>query len=188
MFMPCDIIMVHLNVYKGSRYEKKEKKGKQISVGTAVFMLVAGIILGSVFTFGMQYWNSYIKREDANRVEATYEKHAITSKISRRANSGAVVYFTDNDPLSIDSACINDDLREALDRLTKGTKAIMLVHPNSDTILDMRAGGQSILDFADTQRRLNGEKTGFLILGIFMYLCAAHAVYSLIRHYAFPAK
>ena len=168
--------------------KRKRKKGEQMPVGMAVFVLVAGIILGSVFTFGMQYWNSDIKREDAIRVEATYEKHIIRSTFSRRKNSGAVVYFTDNDPLYIDSACINDDLREAMDNLTKGTKAIMLVHPNSDTILDMRAGGQSILEFADTMERLSGENSGFLILGIFMYLCAAYAVCSLIRRYAFPKK
>lgn len=147
-------------------------------------MLVAGIILGSVFTFGMQYWNSDIKREDALRVEATYEKCAI----SRHRSRGAVVYFTDNDPLSIDSACINDDLREALDGLEKGTGAIMLVHPNSDTILDMRVGGEYILDFADTQRKLKGENTGFLILGIFMYFCAAYAVYSLAKRYISTRK
>ncbi len=161
--------------------KRKRKKGKSLSVGTAIFTLVAGMILGSVFTFGMQHWNAEIKREDAIRVEATYEKHTIRSKISKRRNSGAVVYFTDNAPLSIDDACINDDLREALERLTKGTKAIMLVHPNSDTILDMRVGGMTVLDFADTQDKLTFEQNVFFLLGIFMYLCAAYAVYSLLR-------
>lgn len=169
--------------------KRKRTKGKPIPVGTAIFMLVAGIILGSVFTFGMQYWNSDIKREDALRIEATYEKHTVREyRVKNTRTRRVVLYFADNDPLSIDSAYVNDDLLETLDGLTEGTKAIMLVHPNSDTSLDMRAGGACILDFTDTERIMGGQKTGFLILGVVMYFCAAYAVYSLVKRYICTRK
>ena len=40
--------------------------------GLAIGLLVVGILLGSVFTFGMQYWNAEVTRESCIFVETQF--------------------------------------------------------------------------------------------------------------------
>ena len=41
-------------------------------LGLAVFLLIAGLFLGSVFTFGMQYWNSEVTREEYTLIDTQF--------------------------------------------------------------------------------------------------------------------
>ncbi len=41
-------------------------------LGLAVFLLVSGLLLGSIFTFGMSYWNSVVTREACTLVETQF--------------------------------------------------------------------------------------------------------------------
>lgn len=56
----------------------------------------------------------------------------------------------------------------------------MLIHPNSDSVLSLRTAGTELLSFDTAMAGLTGEKTGFLLLGLFMYLGAATGAYYLI--------
>ena len=40
-------------------------KRDPMPLGLAIFLLIAGLFLGSVFTFGMQYWNSEVHEKIA---------------------------------------------------------------------------------------------------------------------------
>ena len=47
-------------------------KSDPMPLGLAVFVLIAGLFLGSVFTFGMQYWNSEVTREECTLIDTQF--------------------------------------------------------------------------------------------------------------------
>lgn len=146
-----------------------------------ILILIIGLVLGCVFTFGMSFWNAEIVAGDALRIEATYDSYTVEYQHGKKQQ--IFVYFQDNEMLTIDSICINDTLEKALSDLPKGAKCILAVHPDSDTILDMKSGNDIILEFDETQEKLQQEKNVFFIIGILMYLSAMAAGISLvIRH------
>lgn len=147
---------------------------KKMTLGQAILFLIVGVILGTVFTFGQQYWNAPIDREDAISVEAEYfsytrkfvhpESHDVGIKC-KTENPNYVKYY-------IDASCVTYDILDFVHNLERGTTLEMLIHPNSDTILSLDVNGQSILDFDEVIDDLNSTDIGFLCLGIFMYAIA----------------
>ena len=118
---------------------------KKMTLGQAILFLVVGAILGTVFTFGQQYWKAPIEREEAITVESGYSYH--TQRLVRPDSHAVNIYCTDGEIYSIDAHCVTYDILDYLDTLQKGTKLDMLIHPNSDTILSLDVNGENILDF-----------------------------------------
>ncbi|MBP3377611.1 MAG: hypothetical protein J6L96_02580 [Clostridia bacterium] len=148
----------------------------------AILILIIGLFLGSIFTFGQNYWQSKIELSEAIQIEAMYESYDIDHLGER--NKQIFIYSSDYARLTIDGMCINDELVESLSKLQPQTKIYLTVHPNSDTILDMKTDDSSILNFDEVQRELQVENIGFFILGILLYMCAIFsAVYLLIYFY-----
>lgn len=157
----------------------QRKRKKSISKGSAVFLIVAGILLGTVFTVGMYYWTKPIEKTDAVHVNATFASY---QKHYRRHNlSSLTLCFSDHEPLSIDNACFTSDVLNHIENMAPGTVLELYVHPNSDTILEMMCSGEVILDFNQAAQRLTTKRVSFLILGIFMYMSAAFGVEKLLN-------
>lgn len=157
----------------------RKKCKKSISKGSAVFLVVAGILLGTVFTVGMYYWTRPIEKTEAIRVDATFASY---QKHYRRHNLNSLtLYFSDHELLSIDNVCFTSDVLNHIENMAPGTVLELYVHPNSDTILEMVCGGKVILDFNQAKRRLTTKRVSFLILGIFMYTSAAFGVVKLLN-------
>ncbi len=162
--------------------------------GEAAALVVLGLLMGTVFTFGMNYWNRPVAREEARRVEATYAAHREASSASRGRvkvgggsaiiNSGAVrpiqLELTDHEPLTIDGSCVTEALTAQLRTLTPGETLVCAVHPDTDTVLEILAGDTCLLAFDDAAARLASEKTGFFYLGLFMYAGALYGLLNLI--------
>lgn len=153
-------------------------KKKPLSTIDAVFLLIAGLFIGTVFTFGMRYWNAPVAREEAVAVTATFA----SSKESR--DNGDVkeilLRFEDHDQLHIDGSCITEALRSRVSAITPGTTLSLLVHPNSSTILELRMGEDTLLEFEYAAEKLTREADMFMGLGIFLYAMAAWGLASLI--------
>lgn len=155
-------------------------------VGVAVFFLIIGLLLGSVFTFGMKFWNAPIEREDTIYVEATFEEIKIWG--GRNGTKGGIVRFIDHDQLYIDSSCLSNELINDLKKLHTGSIITLLVHPNSNTILEMKSEGRVLLKFQDSTELLDSTSNLFVILGIFTYFCAALGAGSLFIRYIKASK
>ena len=150
---------------------KKEKQ--KTSPGTAVMLLVVGLILGSIFVFGSQYWGEPIQREDAIEISATYEAYEINpGKIRKHHIKQIEISIADHSSVYIDGACVSEDVKDGIKELPEGAKLDMLVHPNSDTVWELKHGDKTILSFEESQKDIKDENIGFIILGIFMYFCA----------------
>ena len=159
----------------------KRRKKQEISLGTAVMLFVVGLILGSIFVFGSQYWGEPIQKEDAIEVSATYEAYEINpGKIRKHHIKQIEITLTDHSSVYIDGACVSEDVKDEIKALTEGAKLDMLVHPNSDTVWELKHGDNTILSFEESQKDIKNENVGFIILGIFMYFCAAIGLGSLL--------
>ena len=159
----------------------KRRKKQEITLGTAVMLLVVGLILGSIFVFGSQYWGEPIQREDATEVSAIYEAYEINpGKIRKHHIKQIEITLTDYSSVYIDGACVSEDVKDGIKALPEGAKLDMLVHPNSDTVWELKHGDKTILSFEESQKDIKNENVGFIILGIFMYFCAAIGLSSLL--------
>jgi hypothetical protein len=155
------------------------KKSKRMTTGEAIFLLIAGLILGTVFTFGMKYWNTPIAQEEAQQVTATFSSYKTST--TRGHVKQIILRFDDQEQLYIAGVSIDDGLLDAIRKLTAGTVVEMLVHPNSNTILEMEVGTERLLKFQDSIDKLSSEATGFMYLGIFCYAFAAAGSFHLIK-------
>lgn len=154
------------------------KNKRPMAKGEAWFLLIAGFIMGTVFTFGMQYWSAPVTKEESIHATAIYESYA-TQREQGRVKE-IIVRFIDHEQLYIDGACINDRLLNSIDSLVPGTELSMIVHPNSNTILELHADNQVLLEFQNTSEKLTGEATGFMGLGLFCYVLSACGLISLL--------
>lgn len=146
-------------------YEKTKTKEE------AWLALIAGLIVATVFTFGMPRWNAPVAREEATAVTAIY---AYCKETTHRGHVNDVILrFTDHDQLEIDNTCVTTELLENIRSLTPGTKLFMLVRPDSDVILELRTGDSIWLDFQDASDRMANVAGGFMILGIILYIGSA---------------
>lgn len=154
------------------------KNKKSMTKGEAWFLMIAGMIMGTVFTFGMQYWNAPVTQEEAIHTTAIYESYA-TQREQGRVKE-IIVRFEDHEQLYIDGVCINDKLLNSIDNLAPGLELSMIVHPNSNTIMELYADNQVLLEFQKTSEKLAGEATGFMGLGLFCYVLSACGLINLV--------
>lgn len=150
-----------------------------------ILMLVFGLTIGTIFTIGMSYWNAGIIQEEAIAVTAEYQGYEVfhphsRTGAARRDISTVDLHFSNHETLSIDGSCAATDLLSSLDGIRHGTVLELLIHPNSDTILAIHAGGRALLSFEDAINRLSFERWGFFAIGILCYLCAGIGAYYLI--------
>ena len=168
----------------GRRY--KHRKKSKLDKYECILLLVVGLLLGTVFTFGMSYWNAAVDPEEAIAVTATYQGYNIDHRtrrnsVTRKRIAEVDLKFTDHEELSIDGSCADDALLASLDALQKGDTLDMLVHPNGgDTILAITADGKTLLAFKDTMKRLSVERWGFFGLGLLCYFGAGAGAHCLI--------
>lgn len=147
------------------------KKEPPMSRGEAWFLLIVGLFVGTVFTFGMQFWNAPIAEQDAITYTAIFDSYDI-----RHGRSGStkeiIVRFEDRDQLYIDGVCVTDALTNQLKAIQQGDEVMLTIHPNSNTILELQYGNLTLLKFDQTTKKLTNEATGFTGLGILCYLAA----------------
>lgn len=161
----------------------KKRKSAPIPLAAAVFMLVAGVLLGNVFTFGMQYWNDDIPREDCTMINTQFLSYdEIRKQKSPMRIKEIAIDCSDGNRYFIDGVSINEDLINKLSSLTANNNITLLIHPNSNTIVEFSNDQTVLLDFNDTIEKLDGEANGFLLLGVFTYFCALVGVYYIVYH------
>ena len=153
------------------------KSKKTMTTMEAWFLLIAGLFMGTVFTFGMQYWNAPVTQEDAIHATVVYSSYTESRRDGHVKE--IIVRFEDHDQLYIDGSCINEQVRDGLETIAPGMKVDLMIHPNSNTILDFRMGNSVVLEFEDTSAKLTNEAKGFAGLGVFLYILAAYGLYNL---------
>lgn len=149
------------------------RKRLSMSLFEAIFLLIAGAFLGTVFTFGMQHWDQSVSREECRAVESGFVSHKEDRRLKRPTKVQQIIlYCEDGENYTVDGVSVSDELLGSIRALEPGEKLQLLIHPNSDTIVELTVRGRTLLEFDTTIGKLGDEKTGFLILGIGLYACA----------------
>ena len=159
---------------------KEESKMRKvpISLGKAIALLVVSILLGSVFTFGMQHWNAEVTQESCTLVETQFVSYQEIHQPKRPLHIKEIaIYCANGEQYNIDGVSINTQLKDALSALSEQENISLLIHPNSNTIVEFSTENGTILTFNETIHKLGGEATGFLFLGLFMYFCSLVGLY-----------
>ena len=151
--------------------------------GLAVVLLIVGVLLGSVFTFGMQYWNAQVTPDQCIEVQTRFLDYHEHRKIKSARIYEISVDCANGERYYIDGAAVNERLRDALAFFSAGDEIRLLIHPNRSTIVELTTQSRVILAFDDTMAKLRTEANGFLGLGIFMYLSAVVGLYYMVLHW-----
>lgn len=154
---------------------------KRISKISAWIIVIAGILIGTVFTVGIRYSQCPVSKEAAIYTEAKFASYELIRDSLHDKLPETRMAFKDHEPLFIDGVCCSQRVVDKLDQLQPGSVLRMYVHPHSDKILELQDGSTTILIFDDSIEKLSSEISAFLYLGIFLYLIAAYGAYKLIR-------
>ncbi len=161
----------------------RKRRSDPVPFTAAVFLLVIGILLGSVFTFGSQYWNKKVSREACTLIDTDFVDYTELRHIANHTKIKEIAIDCSNgERYFIDGVSINDELRTQLSLLSAQENITLLIHPNSNTIVEFSSDNAVLLDFNDTIDKLDGEATGFIFLGLFMYFCALVGLYYTVYH------
>ena len=155
-----------------------KRQRKRMSRSEAIFILVIGLLLGTVFTFGEQFWHAPVDRRELRYVDAAYQRYKY---VDGGRQKSMTLYFENEEAYDITVECVNDELLQRLDEIQPGTVLHLGVHPNSNTLMEITHHGQPVLTFAQASRRVSFRVRGFLILGLFMYCSAAYGLYQLFK-------
>ena len=155
----------------------------------AIFFLIIGLLMGTVFTFGMSHWNEEIPRESCKYVETEFLDYHERHPLGKPSHIKEIMIDCSNgERYSIDGVSINEELKNAVKNLSEGEKITLLIHPNQEKILELSDGDGLILEFEDTITKLGKEKNAFGILGGFMYLLALVGLYHIAAQKIFKKK
>lgn len=153
---------------------------KSMTLTEAIVIFVLGVFIGTVFTFGMQYWNAEVTRDKCNIIEAEFSYYE-ERRTSKRATEIAV-YCANGENYYIDGVCINEAVRNDLYMIEDGESIKLLIHPNSNTIVELLTDRGYVLNFEDTILQLGNEAKGFMFLGVFMYFSALIGLYNIVSN------
>ncbi len=153
----------------------------EISQGRAIFLLLAGLFLGTIFTFGMRYWHAPVSREDCTQVNTEF----VSFRERTRRGSIQLIYIdcANGQRYELDGACISQPVLEGVENLQPQEPITLLIHPNSDTILEFSGESGTLMAFDDAAQRLARDTMLFTVLGILMYAAALGGLYNLIRQW-----
>ena len=158
-----------------------KRRSKPISKSSAIILLVLGLLLGTVFTFGEQFWHASVDRRELRSVDAVYQRYRYVQSGGHNSHSSMTLYFENEEPYDIAVECVNDELLQKLDAIAPGTVLHLGVHPNSSTLMEITDHGRTVLSFEQASERGAFRTRGFLLLGLFMYTCALYAAITLLR-------
>lgn len=143
---------------------------KDMTEGEKIVEAIFGLILGTFFIFGMGYGNAPVTRAEARDITATFSSFQESKK---RGNVEEIILrFDDHEQLYIDRLCIDEALCAEIEALAPHTVVRMLVHPNSNTVLEMTVGETTLLNLEELVGKLSGEAYGFKVLGCVCYVLA----------------
>ena len=140
-----------------------------ISIKGSLILAIVGLVLGTVFSFGMWYWDEMVDRDEAVSSTAKFEEYEVHSELKNGSTKWIEVRFSDRDPIEIYTTFVSDEFEEAFKDLYIGEEVHIIQHPETGEVLDMRTDEVVLLDFDEVKTDSLIENAGFTVLAIFAY-------------------
>ena len=152
--------------------------GRGVINGAIAAFICLVLFVGTVFFFFF-FRNHKIPQQDAVRFSGVLTR--VDTFYRRSGISCADLVFKNDEEKTVDGCCLGYGLAEKLERLPAGTQMDLLIHPDSEYILQIEAEGLTLLDFDNAQNRLWNESLFFAGLGVLMYAVGVYMIYMFIR-------
>ena len=147
----------------------------------AWYVIIGGIIIGTVFCFGMPYWQGNVDMYETNAVRDYFDEYTIN--YSTKGNIKNVrVRLTNQESYKIDSSCINGSLLENLQKIKHGSQIDIFLHPRSNYVMQLSTKDNELLSFETSRKQMGEEAIGFVYLGAFMYIMAVICAIKIVRN------
>ena len=158
-------------------------KKRAVPLRQAVWLLVLGLLLGSVFTFGVPCWNAAVTKEECTQLQTRLVSYTELRRLRRPADIKEIaIDCADGNRYFIDGACVTEQLCAALSALAPQQEISLLLHPHSNTVMSLCCEDGVILPFDEVAAKLGGEAKGFGVLGLFLYGCALVGLWHVALH------
>lgn len=154
------------------------KSNHDISRPCAIFIAVLSLLMTIMFA-NVFFTNSPIDKSEATEKTAVFDYYEIQYR-RRRSLNYLTLFFKDEERQDIRGCCVRRALIEEVEKLKKGTVLHMLINPDNNYIVELKANEKEMLNFDYAQKMLRQEGVGFLYLGIFMLIVCCYFVYKAI--------
>ena len=131
-----------------------ESKTGSIIVG------ILAILFGAFFAL-TQSSNKPIPRSEAIAYSGEFEEY----KVSKNYRT---IIFTDGSSYEVYPHTETQEFADTMSSLKKGTKLDILVNPNNDYVVEIRAGSKEFLNFEESQAALDAYDNGYIAIGVFV--------------------
>lgn len=157
---------------------------RRIGMGqwSAIFAVVLGLIMGTVFVFGQQYWEASVERQDCEIVYTQFASYAVEGNYRGNHIRTILVDCEDGQRYFISGPLARGGVVEEMEKLHPGEEITLLLHPHGDrTVVELSGESGTLLSFDMSMKELAADRTGFLFLGLVLYGIALGELGWLIR-------
>ena len=164
----------------------KKYRNETISKKKAIFIVIVSLIFATSCVFLMPEQQSSVQYSEAVAEDGIFSGskviYGLRKRHIRNMPNGIRLYFEDGRSFEIGSSSYSDELARKLHFLPSGTEVSILLHPDSDIVLELRTEDEVLLEFDDGIKNLISEVKFFRILGFIIYGFAAVIVFDMIIH------
>lgn len=154
------------------------KSNHDISRPHAIFIAVLSLLM-SVMFFGTFSVNTAVEKSETKNVVSSFEDYDYQT--GRHHSINYIFLILDNgERISIAGVCVNEELHSTIKAMKKGTELQALISTDTNTVVELKANGNEILNFDYAQKMLRQEGVGFLYPAIFMLVIFSYSVYKAI--------
>jgi uncharacterized integral membrane protein len=155
---------------------------KEAPISVCIFLLVVGLLLGTVFTFFALTGQSKVTREECEVVETEFLSLETRSRL-RIDRFGTIeeTYIICSNGEDYLLRYREKGTYDALLELHPQDEITLLLHPNSGHLLQISSNSKIILPFEKANSANYKEGIGFIFLGLFMYGCTIYGLCYMIR-------
>ena len=132
------------------------------STGTIIVGILA-IVFGAFFALTTCV-NDPIPRSEAMTHSGEFQKY-------EGGENYRTIVFTDGSSYDVYPHTETQEFADAMKSLKKGTKLDILVNPNSDYVVEVRAGSLELLNFEESQAAIDAYDNGYIIIGVVVCFC-----------------
>lgn len=174
---------------------KKKRKSRIDKLGIPdnpvgiIILCVIIIFMSCVFIF--QYRDYVpITRNDAQEYTGKFDHYDIS--VMRRHTKYLNIHMEDGTVLTLHHTCMSTEVKDGIDRLEPGDEITVLVNPASEYIIEIMSEYTEILNIDDSQKQMQNEALGFVVIGVVMICIAlffiSASVYKIVRDMRMKGK
>ncbi len=179
--------------------KSRQKKGNTLlqkipPVSICIFLLIAGLWMGAVFSL-RPWYNEPAPLEDTisrsvimQKVEGYYNRirpHKLSSIRVYYADEGDLVYLPDMDCLYIRPVLTSQTLLNKLTAYPAGTVFDVRTEPDGQDILALSVEGTELITYEQACQKLRTDNHLGVWIGMFMLCAAGYAVWALWIHWKY---